>query len=215
MPFNILKEKTMLKMMIAFFSDFFKFRKELKKHDTWIKKFALRKGYSINPSWMFYTNLKIWMEETMQIFGKRYCPCFEPSADPKANVKLHCPCKYLDAELERDGMCHCKLFGRGDLTKEEWKQGMDHLMEEYRVELNLKDNVLDTRGMTMDPLRDLPIPDAYHQVKQALQQTNGKQLKVIMATKQEMLNMEQFARFKGFKYMSEPSGDTFTITLIR
>lgn len=203
----------MLKMMISFFSDYFRFRGHLKTHDQWIQKFARIKGYSINPSWMFYTNLKIWMEETLRIFGKRYCPCFEPSADAELNRKLLCPCKYLEDEIERDGMCHCKLFGRGDLTKEEWKAGMDHLMQEYRVDLKLDGNVLDTRGMNPDPLRNLPIPDAYHQLKQALTQVKGKELVVLVATEQERENMEKTAAFRGMDFSSEKKDDHYRIIL--
>lgn len=199
--------------MISFFSDYFRFRGHLKTHDQWIQKFARIKGYSINPSWMFYTNLKIWMEETLRIFGKRYCPCFEPSADAELNRKLLCPCKYLEDEIERDGMCHCKLFGRGDLTKEEWKAGMDHLMQEYRVDLKLDGNVLDTRGMNPDPLRNLPIPDAYHQLKQALTQVKGKELVVLVATEQERENMEKTAAFRGMDFSSEKKDDHYRIIL--
>jgi len=186
----------MLKMMAAFFKDFVRFRKELPYHDEWIRKFARKKNYSINPSWMFYTNLKLWLIETLKIFGKRYCPCFEPSGDPEKDRKMLCPCKYIENEIERDGMCHCKLFGRGDLSKVEWKKGMDHLMAEYRVPLNLNGNVLDTRGMAPDPLRGLMIPDAYHQVKQALQQVSGKDLTVIVAAEQEAENMKKFAEYR-------------------
>ena len=53
----------MIKMMIAFIRDYFRYKEEVKKHDKWIKKFVRIKGYDINPNKMLYTNLKIWLAE--------------------------------------------------------------------------------------------------------------------------------------------------------
>jgi ferredoxin-thioredoxin reductase catalytic subunit len=77
----------MLKMMIGFFKDFLKYRIQVKKQDAWIKKFAKQKNYALNPSWMMSTNLEIWLSELEATFGKRYCPCFEPSGDADLNKK--------------------------------------------------------------------------------------------------------------------------------
>lgn len=169
----------MLKMMFRFFSDYFRYRKEIKKHDRWIKKYALTKGYSINPHWMFYTNLKIWLVESEKLFGKRYCPCFEPSGDPDLDRKLICPCVFMDEEIARHGTCHCTLFGKKDLSSEDYKKAEKRLLEEYRGEINLKNGVLDTRGVPIDPLRNLPVPDPLHQTKRALLMV-GTPLQVIV-----------------------------------
>ena len=204
----------MIKMMIAFIRDYFKYKDEVKKHDKWIKKYANLKGYDINPNVMLYTNLKIWLAEMKGIYGKQYCPCFDPSGDRKRDLKMICPCKYIDVEIEEYGTCHCSLFGKKGMSKKEWKESGDRLMGEYRVEPNLKGDVLDTRGKPRDKYRDLPIPDASHQLKTTLLNFKGKELKMIVATEQETINLEKIARFKGYTYKVEPYGeDAFMVTL--
>ncbi|KRQ86393.1 hypothetical protein ABG79_01774 [Caloramator mitchellensis] len=64
----------MIKMMKDFFINYFKYHKELKKQDEWIKKYAKHKNYKVNPHWMMYTNLKLWLIETQKMFGKRVLP---------------------------------------------------------------------------------------------------------------------------------------------
>jgi ferredoxin-thioredoxin reductase catalytic subunit len=121
-----MKAGEMLTMMKGFFSDYARYRREVKKHDAWVKKYARQKGYRYNPHWMFYTNLKIWLAESQQTFGKRYCPCFEPGEDAQVNKKLLCPCAFAEAEIKERGVCHCVLFGRGDLTDEGFKEAEAH-----------------------------------------------------------------------------------------
>ncbi len=197
----------MIKMMIAFIRDYFRYKQDVKRHDKWIKKYARIKGYDLNPNKMLYVNLKIWLAEMEGIYGKRYCPCFDPSGNKKRDQKMICPCKYIDAEIEEYGSCHCSLFGKPGMNKKEWKESADRLMGEYRVKLNLKGNVLDTRGMPMDKHRNLPIPDASHQLKSTLLNFKGKELKMIVATEQETINLEKIAKFKGYDYNVEPYED--------
>lgn len=199
-------------MMRDFFGSYIKYRAEIKKQDTWIKKYAAQKGLKVNPHWMFFTNLKIWIVESEKAFGKRYCPCFEPSGPEELNKKLICPCKFIEKEIEGRGTCHCVLFGRGDLSESDFKEAEQHLMKEYRVPLNFKDGVLDTRGMAKDELRDLPIPDGLHQVKRVLGM--GVPLKVIVDTEAEARNLEKFAILKNRPYKREGGDGCFTITFI-
>jgi ferredoxin-thioredoxin reductase catalytic subunit len=189
--------------MINFFKDFFRYRKKLKKHDEWIRKFAERKGYSVNPHWMFYTNLKIWLVESEEFFGKRYCPCFEPSGDPELDRKLICPCAFLEQEINERGTCHCTLFGRKDLDSKGYKEAEARLLEEYQGLLNIKDGVLDTRSAPIDPLRGLPIPDPLHQVKRAVKMLGILPLKVIVSNEEFARHIEIFARKNGLKYRTE------------
>lgn len=114
------------------------------------------------------TNLKVWLSEMEAVFGKRYCPCFEPSSDAQLNKKMVCPCEYIDDEIEQYGTCHCALFGRFNLDEEGWKASSKRLMQEYRVPLKIVDGVLDTRAQLKDPRRHLSIPDTLHQVKSML-----------------------------------------------
>lgn len=203
----------MIKMMVQFFKDFWKYRKQLPKEDVWIRKFAEKNNLAVNPGPMFYTNLKLWIIESKSIFGKRYCPCFEPGEDAEVNKKLICPCEYLYQEIEETGTCHCKLFGSKDLTKSQWKEGMGDLVCEYRIPLNMKDDKLDTRGYEKDHLRGLMIPDALHQVKQALGQIKGKVLQVIVSTKTEAENLEKLAEFKGIECTAQEKEGVFEVSL--
>lgn len=197
-------------MMKDFFGSYIKYHAEIKKQDHWIKKYAAQKGFKVNPHWMLFTNLKIWIIESEKAFGKRYCPCFEPSGSEELNKKLICPCKFVDKEIEERGTCHCVLFGRGDLTEAGFKKAEQHLMQEYRVPLNFNHGVLDTRGMVRDTLRDLPIPDSLHQVKRALGM--GRPLKVIVATEAEARNLEKFAQFKNQSCRKEEGQGNYTVT---
>lgn len=189
----------MLKMMVNFFSDYFRYRDELKKQDRWIKKFAAKKDYSVNPHWMFYTNLRIWLIESEKLFGKRYCPCFEPSGDPEFDRKLICPCAFIDQEIAERGTCHCTLFGRKDLTSKDYKEAEAHLLEEYQGPLNLNGNTLDTRTAPLDPLRGLPVPDPLHQTKRAIRTIGVMPLKVIVDREEFARHLEMFASRNGLK----------------
>lgn len=188
----------MLKMMYEFFRDIIKYRHELKKHDRWIRKYAEKKGYSINPHWMFFTNLKLWLIESEKLFGKRYCPCFEPSGDPEFDRKLICPCEFMHEEINQRGTCHCTLFGKKELTAKDYKKAEARLLEEYRGEINLKGRVLDTRGVPLDPLRNLPVPDPLHQTKRALSMV-GVPLTVIVDRKAFAEHLTRLAAAKGLQ----------------
>ena len=159
----------MIPMMKNFIADWRKYRGTLGKQDEWIRRYAAQHGYSVNPRWMVYTNLRLWLSDCEEMYGRRYCPCFEPTGEQAADRKLICPCAYLAEEVEQRGWCHCTLFGRADLSAADYKRAEDGLMDEYRnIPLTWVDGVLDTRGQHIDPLRGLPVPDAIHQVKRAI-----------------------------------------------
>jgi ferredoxin-thioredoxin reductase catalytic subunit len=203
----------MLGMMIGFFKDLWKYRKEVKTQDRWMQKFTAQKGYVLNPSWMMSTNLKVWLSDMEATFGKRYCPCFEPSGDAELDKAMCCPCKFIDEEIETYGTCHCALFGRSDLDKAGWKASSQRLMSEYQVPLNLKDGVLDTRGMPMDPHRNLPVPDAMHQLKATLNTYRGRELTMLVATEQEAKNLQTLAGRRGYGFEQEVREDHLAVRL--
>lgn len=203
----------MLKMMIAFFKDFWKYRVQVKKQDKWMKKYIAQNNYAINPSWMMSTNLKVWLSEMDATFGQRFCPCFEPSSDAKLNKKMMCPCEYVEDEIKEYGTCHCALFGRADLDKEGWKESSKRLMAEYQIPLNLKDGVLDTRGQVLDPRRNLPVPDAMHQLKSTLNHYTGDTLKMIVENEQEVLNLEKIALKRKYGFEQKKRDDYFEVKL--
>lgn len=204
--------KDMLKMMLEFIRDVFKYRRELKKHDVWIKKYAEKKGYSINPHWMFYTNLKLWLIESEKLFGRRYCPCFEPTGNEDFDRNLICPCKFAEEEIKIRGTCHCTLFGKKDLTDEEYRAAEKRLLEEYRGELNLNGRILDTRGVPIDPLRNLPVPDPLHQAKRALSAV-GTPLEVIVESRVHAEHVALLAEKRGLKSQILDYGDHFTVKI--
>ncbi len=199
--------------MIGFFKDYFKYKEDIKKQDKWIQKFATQKNYAVNPSWMISTNLEIWLSEMEKTFGKRFCPCFEPSADEELNKKMMCPCKYVDDEIKEYGTCHCALFGSPDLDKAGWKASSARLMKEYKVPLNLQNGVLDTRGMPKDPRRDLPIPDTMHQLKSTLNSYKKDTLQLIVASQQEVKNLEKIAQYRGYTFSQTAQDDAHRVTL--
>jgi len=204
----------MIKMMIAFFKDWWKYRPQIKKQDTWIRKFAKKKNYALNPNWMMHTNLEIWLTEMEETFGKRYCPCFEPSGNMDLDKRMLCPCKFLDDEIAEYGTCHCTLFGSPNLSKEGWAASNKRLMAEYRVPLKRTDNVIDTRGMPMDKRRNLPVPDAMHQLKSTLNNgAGGDTLVFIVEREQEAINMEKVAAYRGFGSAYEAKDDHYEVTL--
>lgn len=203
----------MLRMMISFAKDYFAYKGKIKKQNDWIRKYAEKNNFAINPDPMISTNLKIWLSEMEGIYEKRMCPCFDPSGIKENDQKLICPCPYIKEEMEEYGTCHCALFGRPDLSKEAWKASGKRLMKEYRVPLNYKDGILDTRGMPMDVRRNLPIPDASHQLKSTLQTQKVNALTMIVATKQESLNIEKIAKYKNYQYQVQQKDDAFHINL--
>ena len=202
----------LFKMMRAFFRDLWRFRKEIKVQNKWIKKYAEKKGLKPNPHWMMNVNLRLWLVESEEVFGERYCPCFEPSDDPVLNRDLVCPCKFIDQDIAEKGTCHCGLFGRGDLTDKEFKDAEDRLMKEYRVNLKEQRNMIDTTGIPTDPFRGLKIPDAYHLSKRALM-LKGAPVDIYVERDFEAVNIKAWAKYKGINIAIVPEGRGFKVTL--
>lgn len=199
--------REMLAMMKGFMNDFRRYRGSLKSQDTWIRKYADKHGYRVNPRWMVYTNLKLWMADSEAMYGRRVCPCFEPSGKADLDCQLICPCAFLATEVEQRGWCHCTLFGRSDLSDADFKRAEDELMAEYRgTPLTWTDGALDTRGQHLDPLRGLPVPDAIHQVKRAI---NGRGLPIeaIVATAEEARHLERLGELLGYRVVVQDGSD--------
>ena len=204
-----------LKMYRDFITGWWKYRKRMKRDDVWIQKYAQAKGLRANPHAMFYTNLKIWIEESRDLYGRQQCPCFEPSGDAGLDRKLLCPCAFAPADVEARGVCHRVLFGRGDLTDAEFAAAEKELQREYRPGLNLIGNRLDTRGQPLDPSRGLPVPDATHQVKQALNAVAGD-LVVVVDREASVANLQKMAASRGYGFDSrEASPGVHEVTLKR
>ena len=201
-----------VKMMRSFLKDLWQFRKEVKVQNKWIKNYAKQKGLRINPHWMMNVNLRLWLVESENVFGKRYCPCFEPSDDIELNRGLVCPCKFIDQDIAEKGTCHCGLFGRGDLTDKEFKDAEGRLMREYRVNLKEQREMIDTTSIPTDPFRGLKIPDAYHLAKRALM-LKGAPVDIYVERDFESRNIEVWAKYKGINVTSVAEGSGFRVTL--
>ena len=162
-------KKSMLIMMKLFFISLKKYGNTLKRQDTWIKKYIKYSGLSNNKDPMFSTNLKLWLSEAEDTFGKRICPCFSPTGDVKKDVKLLCPCRYIKEDIEEKGTCHCTLFAAGDADKVVYKKAMNRLMAEYQTPMYKNERgEIDIRKYPIDEIRGLRVPDAYHLVKRAV-----------------------------------------------
>lgn len=156
-------------MMKLFFISLKKYGRTLKKQDTWIRKYTAHSGLSYNKNPMFGTNLKLWLSEAEDTFGKRICPCFSPTGDEERDKKLLCPCKYLWEDIEKKGTCHCTLFAAGEADKKVYKSAMNRLMAEYQTPmLKNERGEIDVRKYPLDEIRGLRVPDAYHLVKRAV-----------------------------------------------
>lgn len=156
---------------------------------------------------MIYTNLKLWLIDSEQLFGRCYCPCFELSGEPELDRKLICPCAFLAKEVAASGTCHCTLFGRADYTKADFKGVESRLMQEYHgVPLRLEGQTLDTREMLRDPLRGLQVPDTLHQAKRALGVV-GRPLTVLVETATEAEHLELLGKRKGWSTTRDDRGD--------
>lgn len=202
-----------LRMYKDFAVGYSKYRTDMKKMNTWIFKYAERKGFRVNPHKMYLSNLKIWMAENKEMYGVNLCPCFESTGKKELDRKLICPCSYAEADIAETGTCHCKLFGRGDLTDEQFREAEGDLMKEYRIKLNLKENVLDTRGVPIHEARQLDVPDSMHQVKQALNQINDFPLDVIVEREQSAKNLISFAKLKGLSGVISAADGVYHVTL--
>lgn len=208
------KWKANAKMYKDFVGGYLRFRRDLKKMDSWINKYAERKGFRVNPHPMYLTNLKIWMAENQTMYGTRICPCFEATGDAKTDRKLICPCSFAEEDIAQTGSCHCKLFARGDFTDADFVAAEKELMKEYRIPLNLTGNLLDTRGVPQSENRQMDVPDPLHQIKQALNQVSAMPLEVIVEREQSAKNILKFAELKKLKADYKPyEEEAFLVTL--
>ncbi len=199
--------------MKAFFSDLWKMRKKLRRQ-SWIKKYARKHGLTVNPHFLFQYNLRLWLIESEETFGKRYCPCFEPGDNEEINRKMVCPCDFIKDDIQEKGSCHCTLFGGKDLDSQGFKEAEKRLMQEYRVKLSYFQGILDTRSMPLDKYRLLKIPDVYHLTKRAVM-LHGLPVKVFTEKMFETENLRLWANYKNWQTEVQASKDPegFIVTI--
>ena len=210
-----MKIKPMLLMMKLFFMSLTKYRKELSRQSKWINNFIAKKGYSVNKDPMFNTNLKLWLAEAEDTFGKRVCPCFSPTLDAEMDRKLVCPCEFLDEDIAMKGTCHCTLFAAGSTEKSLYKESMNRLMSEYQQPmLKNKRGEIDIRNYPIDEVRGLRVPDAYHIIKRAVHMEKLP-FTMFVEYEYEYDSLKKWAAKNGYKVTSEPMDNGYTVTVNR
>ena len=75
-----------------------------------LQRYSQRSGFRFNPDSQVVEDILSGLAARQSSKGKAYCPCRTTSGDVKADAKMVCPCFWHRDEIERDGMCHCKLF---------------------------------------------------------------------------------------------------------
>jgi len=201
-----------LKMFRIILANGFRFRKRIRQNARWIEGYARKKGFRANPHRLMFLSMNVALEENREMFGRRYCPCFGPTGDPEMDRKLVCPCHFAPADIAANGICHCALFGAGDLSDAALKDANARKMQHRHRPLNLKEGVLDTRGSPLAPRRGLPDPDALSQVKRALGFA-GLPLTVIVETEVGADNLAALARLRNLGYQRQAIDGAWRVTL--
>ncbi len=209
---NMGKWKANFRMYKDFFAGYIKYREKIKDADKWITKYTKAKGLVVNPDKMYLTNLKIWLAENEDMYGQRICPCFEKTDDKQTDRQLVCPCTYAAHDIEQHGTCHCNLFGKAELTQEDWKKQSQRIMKEYRIPLNIQGNTIDTRNVPIDEYRQMDVPDPVHQFKQALNQMDGT-FDMIVEREQSAKNIMAYCTLKKLNASYEQQEDVYRVTI--
>lgn len=68
------------------------------------------KPFRFNPDAGVVDRLLAAMAMRQRKTGSPYCPCRVATGDPEKDKDIACPCVYHEAEVERQGFCHCRLF---------------------------------------------------------------------------------------------------------
>jgi len=207
------KWKANFRMYKAFFGGYFKYRDKIKKMDSWINKYAKVKNLSVNPHAMYLTNLKIWLAENEEMYGARICPCFEATGEKKIDQQLVCPCTYAEHDIKEQGTCHCSLFGKADLTEDDWKKAEQRVMKEYRIPLKISNNTVETRGVPIEPYRNMDVPDAMHQFKQALNQIESYPFYMKVNSEQSAKNILSYSKLRNLNASYEQKSDHYLVTI--
>jgi len=82
------------------------------------EKYAARKGYRLNPNEETVDATLYGLVMRKAKFGKYYCPCKVLTGDPAQDKRLICPCADHREEIERDGICTCRLLVAEDYREE-------------------------------------------------------------------------------------------------
>ena len=74
------------------------------------KEYAKTKGYRLNPDKKVLGIIIQGLDRNKGERGYEYCPCRPLENDSEKDRKKICPCFWHEAEIKKDGYCHCHLF---------------------------------------------------------------------------------------------------------
>jgi len=76
----------------------------------WAEEYAKDNGFAINPDEKTINIVIRGLARNRINNGEQYCPCRIRSGDPEKDAQIICPCIFHKDEIEKDGICHCRLF---------------------------------------------------------------------------------------------------------
>jgi ferredoxin-thioredoxin reductase catalytic chain len=77
-----------------------------------IEKIAAERGLALNSDMKRVEKVARLMTDSFIAIGEYVCPCKQEHRPPVKGKEVLCPCPDMDAEIETDGHCHCRLFFR-------------------------------------------------------------------------------------------------------
>ena len=75
-----------------------------------VQDYATANGYALNPDGHVVDMVIKGLAKRQAKFGQPYCPCRVMSGDPEQDRAIICPCELHQEEIERDGICHCRIL---------------------------------------------------------------------------------------------------------
>ena len=193
------KPNPMLIMMKMFMKSLKRYRGTLKRQTKWLEAYAAKTRHAVNRDPLFNTNLKLWLSEAEETFGRRICPCFSPTGDEERDRKLICPCKYMEEDIRLKGSCHCTLFGGEGTSKETFQAGQQRLMKEYQTPmLRNEEGEIDIRKYPIEERRGLRVPDAYHLVKRAAIMAGREPIAMFLEHTYEVEALRRWGELNGY-----------------
>ena len=96
------------------------FKTEREKTIKFVEKVVESRGWQFNDDKEIVDTVIMGLTRNKLLYGKRFCPCFmvvEENGKYKSADDRICPCKpAINEEIPNQGMCHCGIFVKGQLT---------------------------------------------------------------------------------------------------
>lgn len=84
-----------------------KIEEEIRAH---LQHFVEHSPYKFNPDSAAVETIIKGLTKRKIRYGYAYCPCRVATGDVEEDAKIICPCVYHEEEIEKNGICHCRLF---------------------------------------------------------------------------------------------------------